>query len=164
MKMEKAYLASPYGFTDCGMSFMDRTIIPIMEQASFEVLNPWKYSEVISTKINEIRSTNDIIKQIELWRNLNKDIARNNESMIKASQIVVAILDGSDIDSGVSAEIGYAYALRKKIIGYRSDIRATGDNIGAKVNLQIEYFIYNSGGEIVTNIHDLKETLRSMVV
>jgi hypothetical protein len=63
---------------------------------------------------------------------------------------------------GVTAEIGYAYALDKKIIGYRSDIRMTGDNIGAKINLQIEYFIYNSKGEIVTNIRDLQETLRKL--
>jgi len=34
--------------------------------------------------------------------------------MIKASQIVVAVLDGPDVDSGVTSEIGYAYALGKK--------------------------------------------------
>lgn len=162
MEMEKAYLASPYGFTDSGMAFMKAKIIPIIEQASFEALNPWKYSKKISRKIDDIKSTNDIFKQIELWKNLNKEIAKNNEILIKASQIVVAILDGSDIDSGVASEIGYAYALHKKIIGYRSDTRMTGDNIGAKVNLQIEYFIYNSKGCIVTNIEELKETLEKI--
>jgi nucleoside 2-deoxyribosyltransferase len=98
--------------------------------------------------------------QIQLWKDLNMEIGKSNELMIKASRIVLAVLDGSDIDSGVASEIGYAYALGKKIIGYRSDTRLTGDNIGAKVNLQIEYFIYNSGGQIVTNIQDLKEILR----
>lgn len=93
---------------------MERIIIPIIEQASFQALNPWKYSEDISRKINEIKSTNDIIKQIKLWKNLNREIGRNNERMIKASQIVVAVLDGSDVDSGVTAEIEYAYALEKK--------------------------------------------------
>jgi hypothetical protein len=38
----------------------------------------------------------------------------------------------------------------------------TGDNIGAKVNVQIEHFIYNSEGEIVTNVQDLKEALRKL--
>jgi nucleoside 2-deoxyribosyltransferase len=90
---------------------------------------------------------------------LNKELAKNNEEMIKASKFIVAVLDGPDVDSGVAAEIGYAYALRKKIIGYRSDIRLTGDNIGAKINLQVEYFIYNSGGQIVTNIQELKKVL-----
>ena len=73
--------------------------------------------------------------------------------------MIVAILEGSDIDSGVATEIGYAYALNKKIIGHRSDTRVSGDNLGARVNLQIEYFIGSSGGEIVTTLQRLKETL-----
>jgi nucleoside 2-deoxyribosyltransferase len=158
--MEKVYVASPYGFTESGIAFMDRTMIPVIEQTSFQVLNPWKYSEEISSKIIKIASTDSVVMQIQLWKDLNMEIGKNNELMIKDSRIVLAVLDGSDIDSGVAAEIGYAYALGKKIIGYRSDTRLTGDNIGAKVNLQIEYFIYNSGGQIVTNIRDLKETLR----
>jgi nucleoside 2-deoxyribosyltransferase len=158
--MEKVYVASPYGFTESGIAFMDRTMIPVIEQTSFQVLNPWKYSEEISSKIIKIASTDSVVMQIQLWKDLNMEIGKNNELMIKDSRIVLAVLDGSDIDSGVAAEIGYAYALGKKIIGYRSDTRLTGDNIGAKVNLQIEYFIYNSGGQIVTNIQDLKETLR----
>ena len=158
--MEKVYVASPYGFTESGIAFMDRTMIPVIEQTSFQVLNPWKYSEEISSKIIKIASTDSVVMQIQLWKDLNMEIGKNNELMIKDSRIVLAVLDGSDIDSGVAAEIGYAYALGKKIIGYRSDTRLTGDNIGAKVNLQIEYFIYNSGGQIVTNIQELKETLR----
>jgi nucleoside 2-deoxyribosyltransferase len=158
--MEKVYVASPYGFTESGIAFMDRTMIPVIEQASFQVLNPWKYSEETSSKIIKIASTDSVVMQIQLWKDLNMEIGKSNELMIKASRIVLAVLDGSDIDSGVASEIGYAYALGKKIIGYRSDTRLTGDNIGAKVNLQIEYFIYNSGGQIVTNIQDLKEILR----
>jgi nucleoside 2-deoxyribosyltransferase len=156
--LEKVYLASPYGFNDAGIAFMDQITTPI-RQASFEVLNPWTYSEEISRKVNDIRSTADIGKQIRLWQHLNKELGRINEEMIKASKFIVAILDGPDVDSGVAAEIGYAYALHKKIIGYRSDMRLTGDNIGAKVNIQIEYFIYNSGGQIVTNIEELTKAL-----
>jgi nucleoside 2-deoxyribosyltransferase len=160
--MEKVYVASPYGFTDSGVEFMGKIMIPSIERASFQVLNPWKYSEEVARQIDEIKSTKDIVKQIELWKNLNIEIGRNNETMINASQIVVAVLDGPDVDSGVAAEIGYAYALGKKIVGYRSDIRLTGDNIGAKVNVQIEHFIHNSQGEIVTNIHDLKDALEKV--
>jgi nucleoside 2-deoxyribosyltransferase len=156
--LDKVYLASPYGFNDAGIAFMDQ-ITTLIRQASFEVLNPWAYSDEISRKVNDIKLTNDIAKQIRLWQSLNKELAKNNEEMIKASKFIVAVLDGPDVDSGVAAEIGYAYALRKKIIGYRSDIRLTGDNIGAKINLQVEYFIYNSGGQIVTNIQELKKVL-----
>lgn len=46
---------------------------------------------------------------------------------IEKSDIVVAILDGADHDSGTSLEIGYALALKKKIIGVRSDFRTSSD-------------------------------------
>lgn len=36
---------------------------------------------------------------------------------------LVAVLDGADCDSGTSFEVGYAYALRKPIIGLRTDFR-----------------------------------------
>ena len=37
---------------------------------------------------------------------------------------VIAILDGSDADSGTCIEMGYAYAKGKRIIGVRTDFRA----------------------------------------
>lgn len=36
---------------------------------------------------------------------------------------MLAILDGQDVDSGTAAEIGYAFARRKPIVGYRGDLR-----------------------------------------
>ncbi len=43
------------------------------------------------------------------------------------ADIVVAILDGSDSDSGTSWECGYAYAKGKRIIGIRTDLRGSED-------------------------------------
>ena len=37
--------------------------------------------------------------------------------MIDQSGSVLAVLDGSDVDSRVSAEIGYAYSQNKKFLG-----------------------------------------------
>ena len=36
---------------------------------------------------------------------------------LKSADIVVALLTGRDVDSGTSAEIGYAYASNKVLIG-----------------------------------------------
>jgi nucleoside 2-deoxyribosyltransferase len=155
----KLYLASPYGFTDSGREFMEEIMVPVIQKASFEVLNPWNYSKDIPYKISKIQLISDLAKQIELWKDLNKEIGEINERMIKESTIVVAILEGTDVDSGVAAEIGYACALGKKILGYRSDFRLTGDNIGAAVNIQVEYFINKSGGHIVRKISDLIQAL-----
>lgn len=71
-------------------------------------------------------------------------------SFIDTSDAVLSILDGPDVDSGTAAEIGYAFAKNKPIVGYRGDFRLSADNVGGIVNLQVEYFIRASGGTIVT--------------
>jgi len=40
---------------------------------------------------------------------------------------VVAIMDGADPDSGTCWECGYAYAMKKPVVLFRSDIRGSGD-------------------------------------
>ena len=42
---------------------------------------------------------------------------------IDKSDLIIAILDGSDVDSGTCVEIGYAYAKGKPILGLRTDFR-----------------------------------------
>ena len=62
---------------------------------------------------------------------------------------MLAVLDGTDVDSGTASEIGYAYAKGKPMVGYRGDFRLSSDNEGGVVNLQVQYFILTSGGSIV---------------
>ncbi|MGB9132274.1 MAG: nucleoside 2-deoxyribosyltransferase [Methanosarcina sp.] len=57
---------------------------------------------------------------------------------VDSSDIVVAVLDGVDVDSGTAWEIGYAYARGKPVIGLRTDFRAFSDGI---VNLMVEMAI-----------------------
>jgi nucleoside 2-deoxyribosyltransferase len=76
--------------------------------------------------------------------------------------VVFAILDGVDVDSGTAAEIGYAFAKGKPILGYRGDFRLSADNEGSIVNLQVEYFIRQSGGDIVTNVADALVRLETL--
>jgi nucleoside 2-deoxyribosyltransferase len=64
------------------------------------------------------------------------------------------------VDSGTAAEIGYAFARGKRIVGYRGDFRLSADNEGSTVNLQVEYFIRESGGTIITKIIDLESALQ----
>jgi len=42
---------------------------------------------------------------------------------INKCDIILAILDGSDSDSGTCFEVGYSYAKDKRLIGVRTDIR-----------------------------------------
>jgi nucleoside 2-deoxyribosyltransferase len=69
------------------------------------------------------------------------------------------VLDGADVDSGTAAEIGYAFACGRPIVGYRSDLRRAGEHDGVVVNLQVEYFIRASGGTIVAALDDLPSAL-----
>ena len=84
-------------------------------------------------------------------------IAKKNEDLLLQSDYILAILDGSDIDSGTAAEIGIGYAHGKKIYGYRGDFRWSGDNLGTKINLQVEYCIRESGGSIFYSIEELEQ-------
>jgi len=69
-----------------------------------------------------------------LYRNrmekVNDEIVKNNLFAIKKADLIIAILKGSEVESGTSMEIGYSYALGKKILGLRTDFRTQGKDIG----------------------------------
>jgi nucleoside 2-deoxyribosyltransferase len=54
---------------------------------------------------------------------------------LKTSDVVVAILDGVDVDSGVAYEMGYAKALGKPLVGLKTDYRTFSDM--EEVNLML---------------------------
>jgi nucleoside 2-deoxyribosyltransferase len=60
-----------------------------------------------------------------------------NTSGIDDADLVLAILDHSDPDSGTCWECGYAYKMGHPIIGLRTDIRRSGDDPNASVNLML---------------------------
>lgn len=87
------------------------------------------------------------------------EIGRRNQDAIDSADIVIAALDGQEIDSGTAAEVGYAFGKGKLIFGYRSDLRESGEK-GSILNLQVEYFIKASGGEMLADLGELITTLR----
>lgn len=79
-------------------------------------------------------------------------------SNLEDSDIVIAILDGAQVDDGTAWEIGYFYAIRspkQKIIGIRTDFRRAGECEGARVNAMIEC----SCDWIVRSREELLETI-----
>lgn len=58
------------------------------------------------------------------------EIFNKCKSGIDWCDIIVAIADGTDVDSGTSWEIGYAYGTGKPIILIRTDFRQRGDDFG----------------------------------
>jgi nucleoside 2-deoxyribosyltransferase len=60
-----------------------------------------------------------------------------NIESIESADVIVAILDGADVDSGTSWECGYAFKAQRPVIGVRTDIRAGGDDPKAATNLML---------------------------
>jgi len=60
-----------------------------------------------------------------------------NVSSIESCDVVLAVVDQPDPDSGTSWECGYAYKLGKPILGLRTDFRNAGDDGALPVNLML---------------------------
>lgn len=65
-----------------------------------------------------------------------KMIYEDDVSALNASDVVVAVLDGMEVDAGVAYEMGYAKALGKPIVGLKTDYRTFSEK--EKVNLMLE--------------------------
>lgn len=158
MDKKKVYLASPLGFTEIGRKYYYEHLIPFLEKRGFSVLDPW--TSTPANKIRQVQGMEYGKKKRDAWKQLNSEIGDNNRNAIDQCDCILAVLDGTDVDSGVAAEIGYGFGAGKKIIGYRGDFRLSADNEGATVNLQVEYFIEKSGGRIADNIDDAVSLLK----
>jgi nucleoside 2-deoxyribosyltransferase len=156
----RIYLAGPLGFSEAGRHFQSEVLMPALTQLGHEILDPWQLSDP-----QEIAAALALPfgprRRVSL-RSLNADIGARNVAAIGRSQLVVAVLDGVDVDSGTAAEIGYAFAKRKTILGYRGDFRAAAENEELSVNLQVEYFIRQSGGDIARDLEALLGLVRTL--
>jgi nucleoside 2-deoxyribosyltransferase len=157
--MPKAYVASPLGFSELGRSAYYAELIPLIQSAGYEVLDPWRLTGP-SVVEKALKAPEGSMRR-RRWNEVNAIIGRNNCRAIERCDLLVAILDGVDVDSGTAAEIGYAAGIGKPIIGYRSDFRLSADNEGAVVNLQVEYFVRMRGGSIVSDLASLKRMLQA---
>lgn len=75
-------------------------------------------------------------------------------SALRNAQAVVAILDGSDVDSGTAWECGFAYGQGKYVFGLRTDVRQVGE-YDQPINLML------TGGleDYATSVHELVRQL-----
>ena len=156
----RIYMASPLGFSEAGRHFYTTVLVPFVRRLGFDVLDPWARTD--AAKIEAVTRLPYGAGRRDAWTALNHEIGASNRAAIDRSQGVVAVLDGVDVDSGTAAEIGYAFGRGKPILGYRGDFRLSADNEGSTVNLQVEYFIRESGGTIVTRYEDLEPGLRAL--
>lgn len=152
----KIYAAGPLGFSEAGKCY-HRKIIGALENLGHEVLDPWTLTD--AQKIKAAINLPYGIEKRSAWAKLNREIGENNRAAIDRCDAVFAVLDGADVDSGTASEIGYAFAKGKPILGYRGDTRLSADNEGAVINLQVEYFVRQSGGDIIRHFEEIPDAL-----
>jgi len=134
--MKNVYLAAPL-FCEAECEF-NRKLRDEIKRAGFNVFLPQEDSNNIQDK-----------------KNRQKIIFDKNLDAIENSDIMVAVLDGTDVDSGTAWEIGYAYAKGKPVLGLRTDFRTLG--IEGTVNLMIERSIV-----LFTSVPELLDRLRTL--
>ncbi len=111
-----------------------------------EVVDPWALTTPIEVAEHQAADRH---------AELNALIGARNAEAIRSCSRLVAVLDGQEPDAGTCAEIGYAAGLGLRIDALRTDWRQAGE-VGATVNLQVQYFVEASGGRIVGSLDDAR--------
>lgn len=118
MPAKKIYLAAPlFSKAECDFNSNLRNELT---DAGYKVFLPQEDS-------NNIKEKKEDRQNIIFSKNL---------TGIDNSDIMIAVLDGSDVDSGTAWEIGFAFAKGKSVLGLRTDFRTMG--MEGTVNLMIE--------------------------
>ena len=110
----KIYIASPLGFSEIWDNYYESKIKPEIEKLGFEILCPWKEND--TKELRETIAMDFSMERFHKFKKLNEEIGERNKILIDDSDILLAVLDGTDVDSGTSAEIGHTFAKQKPVI------------------------------------------------
>jgi nucleoside 2-deoxyribosyltransferase len=147
----RGYVASPLGFSEAGRDYYVQRYVPALA-AHVEPVDPWTLS---------------LPEEFEAARTAGREqafgieVGARNAEAIRSAQLLIAQLDGQEVDAGTAAEVGYAAALGLPCLGVRSDLRSSGEP-GMRVNLQLEAFIALSGGFIAGSLDELVAQLAAL--
>ena len=116
---------------------------------------------------------NDAINNKQAFAN-SLAIAEADMEKLQNSDVLIAVLDGIEIDSGVAAEIGVFSTFNRPIIALFSDVRQLGRDNQRKINALMEdgtenQFIYRNlfvigiikrNGVIVSTVEEAVESVK----
>ena len=158
----KAYLAN--GLFSLGDRYVNEELAKAIRQAVPEITL-------------YVPQENDAINDKTAYAD-SKSIAEADLSMLQESDVLIAVLDGVEIDSGVAAEIGAFSMLNRPIVGLFTDVRQQGRNNEKKIQALIEegienQFVYRNlfvvglikrNGVIVSSIEEAVKAVQSYVI
>ncbi|MDR3554971.1 MAG: nucleoside 2-deoxyribosyltransferase [Syntrophobacteraceae bacterium] len=127
----KVYLAGPL-FTQSQRDWLrklknDLEILTASRNCPVNVI--WPYELITPAEIDS------------LGKQARQEIFSRCKSHLDDADVLIALLDGPQVDDGTAWEIGYFYAKRgpgQNIMGIRTDFRQAGESEGAVVNAMIE--------------------------
>jgi len=147
----RCYIASPLGFSEAGRSYYADHYLPALRE-HVEPVDPWTLS---STEEFVVAGAAARLQEFGI------EVGARNAEAIRGAGLLIAHLDGQEIDAGTASEVGYGAALGLPCVAVRSDLRASGEP-GMRVNLQVEAFIALSGGFIAGSLSELVERLAAL--
>jgi nucleoside 2-deoxyribosyltransferase len=153
MTRKTIYLASPLGFSPENSPYLHK-VKQRLVGLGFEVFDPWE-QKGFEKELQAAFAADGYLERVDAFRRLASDIGACNERGIAQSDIVFAILDGAEVDSGTASEVGFGSALGKKCYGLRTDLRDSGDFVGVPINLQVLHFIERSGGVLFRTVEEI---------
>ena len=156
--MAAVYVASPLGFSEPGRDFLERVLHPRLTAEGWSVLDPWADPSGVVARTSALPAGP---ARREALIRMSRTIGERNRALLGEAAAVLAVLDGSDVDSGTAAEVGWAAAHHIPVVGWRSDFRLA-DHEAAPVNLQVEDFVLVSGGRLVRSLDEAITALEAL--
>jgi nucleoside 2-deoxyribosyltransferase len=147
----RCYVASPLGFSEAGRDYYAQRYLPALRE-HVDPVDPWTLTE---PEQFAAAAAEDRLHAFGI------EVGARNAAAIYSAHMLIAQLDGQEVDAGTAAEVGYAAALGLPCVGVRSDLRASGEP-GMHVNLQLEAFIVLSGGFIAGSLDELVRRLAAL--
>jgi nucleoside 2-deoxyribosyltransferase len=147
----RCYIASALGFSEAGRDYYARVYMPALAE-HVEPVDPWTLSQPAEFEAAAARGRE---------RDFGIEVGARNARAIRSARLLIAHLDGQEVDAGTAAEVGYGAACGAICLGIRSDLRTSGEP-GMRVNLQLEAFIVLSGGFIARSLDELVGRLAAL--
>jgi nucleoside 2-deoxyribosyltransferase len=136
------------GFTETGRRYYGDVYIPALA-SRVVIVDPWSlHGGASAPDVREPAEQHAFYEQL----------GERNATAIRSCEILIADLDGQELDSGTAAEVGYAAGLGLLCLGLRTDLRQSGE-AGVQVNAQVAFFIHASGGVIARSLAELLAVL-----
>jgi nucleoside 2-deoxyribosyltransferase len=147
----RCYVASPLGFSEAGRDYYAQRYLPALAE-HVEPVDPWALASPDEFAAARAQGREHV---------LGIEVGTRNAEAIRGAQLLVAHLDGQEVDAGTAAEVGYAAALGLPCLALRSDLRCSGEP-GMRVNLQLEAFVVLSGGFVAGSLAELLARLSAL--